>query len=161
MVTTTLSRGREIVAIPGPSMIPDRVLSAMHRAMPNIYEGELLAVSDRIFGALPAIARTSGRPFVTISVSLPSTSMVRRGCRIDDVGFTAKRTTTGWPVEMPPRMPPAWFERKRGRPSFPARISSAFSSPERAAAAKPSPISTPFTALMLIIADARSWSSLP
>jgi alanine-glyoxylate transaminase/serine-glyoxylate transaminase/serine-pyruvate transaminase len=66
-VTTTLSRGREIVAIPGPSMIPDRVLSAMHRAMPNIYEGELLAISDRIFAALPAIARTSGRPFVTIS----------------------------------------------------------------------------------------------
>jgi alanine-glyoxylate transaminase/serine-glyoxylate transaminase/serine-pyruvate transaminase len=66
-VTTTLSGGREIVAIPGPSMIPDRVLAAMHRSMPNIYEGELLELSDRIFAALPAIARTSGRPFVTIS----------------------------------------------------------------------------------------------
>ena len=28
----TLSRGRDILAIPGPSIIPDRVLRAMHRA---------------------------------------------------------------------------------------------------------------------------------
>ena len=37
----TLSRGRDILAIPGPSIIPDRVLAAMHRPAPNIYEGEL------------------------------------------------------------------------------------------------------------------------
>ena len=37
----SLNAGRELVAIPGPSVVPDRVLSAMHRAMPNIYEGEL------------------------------------------------------------------------------------------------------------------------
>jgi alanine-glyoxylate transaminase/serine-glyoxylate transaminase/serine-pyruvate transaminase len=48
-------------------MIPDRVLAAMHRPMPNIYDGELLAVSDRIFEQLPEIARTTGRVFVTIS----------------------------------------------------------------------------------------------
>ena len=46
-------------------------------------------------------------------------------------------------------------------PSLPMRISSAFSSPDSAAAAKPAPISTPFTALMLISAAAMSWSSLP
>ena len=33
--------------------------------------------------------------------------------------MTAKRATTGWPVEMPPRMPPAWLDRKRGAPSLP------------------------------------------
>ncbi len=49
----------------------------------------------------------SWRPLVEISVSLPKRSMVRRGVRIDDVGFTAKRATIGWPEEMPPRMPPA------------------------------------------------------
>ena len=59
---------------------------------------------------------------------------VRRGLRIEDVGFTAKRATTGWPVEMPPRMPPAWLDRNSGRPSLPMRISSAFSSPVSAAA---------------------------
>ncbi len=46
------------------------------------------------------------------------------------------------------------------RPSGPISISSALALPVRAAAAMPSPISTPFTALMLIIAAARSWSSL-
>src|ERR1700742_2792566 len=54
----------------------------------------------------------SCRPLVKISVSPPLRSTVRRGVRIDDVGFTAKRTTTGCPVEMPPRMPPAWLDRK-------------------------------------------------
>jgi hypothetical protein len=44
---------------------------------------------------------------------------------------------------------------------LPVRISSAFSSPDNEAAAKPAPISTPFTALMLISPEAMSWSSLP
>ncbi len=35
----TLSHGRHYFAIPGPSVIPDRVLQAMHQAAPNIYEG--------------------------------------------------------------------------------------------------------------------------
>ena len=41
------------------------------------------------------------------------------------------------------------------------RISSALASPVSAAAAKPSPISTPFTALIDISAAAISASSLP
>ena len=88
----------------------------------------------------------------------PATVMVRRGVRIEEVGLTAKRATTGWPVEMPPRMPPAWFEEKRG-PSLPMKIGSAFV-PVSAAAAKPAPISTPLTALIVISAIARSLSSL-
>ncbi len=63
----TLNAGRELVAIPGPSVVPDRVLSAMHRAMPNIYGGELIDVSNEVFERLPAIARTTGRPFVAIA----------------------------------------------------------------------------------------------
>jgi len=47
---------------------------------------------------------------VTRSVSCPEAVIVWRGVRIDEVGFTEKRQTTGWPVEMPPRMPPAWFD---------------------------------------------------
>ena len=71
----------------------------------------------------------SCRPLVTISVSSPVTVMVRRGVRIEEVGLTAKRATRSCPVEMPPRMPPAWFEEKRGLPSSPMKISSAFSVP--------------------------------
>ena len=101
----------------------------------------------------------SWRPLVMMSVSAPGRSTVWRGDRIDEVGFTAKRTTTGWPVEMPPSTPPALLERKRV-PLLPVRISSAFSSPDNSAAPKPAPISTPFTALIDIIAAASSASSL-
>ena len=103
----------------------------------------------------------SWRPLVIRSTSRLSLVTVRRGVRIDEVGFTANRTTIGWPVEMPPSTPPAWLARKVGRPSLLARISSALSSPRSAAEAKPSPISTPLTALIDIIAAARSASSLP
>lgn len=75
------------------------------------------------------------------------------------VGLTVKRATMSWPVDRPPKMPPAWLERKRTvSPSM--RISSVFSSPVRAAASMPAPISTALTALMLISALARSASSL-
>ncbi|MEM7191155.1 MAG: aminotransferase class V-fold PLP-dependent enzyme [Pseudomonadota bacterium] len=62
-----LNRGRALTSIPGPTVIPDRVLGAMHRAMPNIYEGELIEVTDTVFRDLPKVARTSGRVFVPIS----------------------------------------------------------------------------------------------
>jgi alanine-glyoxylate transaminase/serine-glyoxylate transaminase/serine-pyruvate transaminase len=48
------------MAIPGPSVIPDRVLNAMHRASPNIYEGELLDLTATLFPDLKAVARTNG-----------------------------------------------------------------------------------------------------
>jgi hypothetical protein len=57
-------------------------------------------------------------------------------------------------------MPPAWFDAYSG-PVSPMVISSAFALPVSAAAAMPSPISTPLTALMDIMAAARSVSSLP
>lgn len=63
----TLRFGPPVVAIPGPSIVPDRVLDAMRRPMPNIYAGELVEVSDEIFAGLGSLARTSGESFVTIS----------------------------------------------------------------------------------------------
>ncbi len=62
----SLAEGPEIVAIPGPSVIPDRVLSAMHRSMPDIYAGELEDVIDEVFDALPGMARTTSRGYVVI-----------------------------------------------------------------------------------------------
>jgi alanine-glyoxylate transaminase/serine-glyoxylate transaminase/serine-pyruvate transaminase len=46
--------------------MPERVLNAMHRSMPDIYSGQLTAVIDEVFDALPAIARTTSRAFVPI-----------------------------------------------------------------------------------------------
>lgn len=63
----TLRFGPPVVAIPGPSIMPDRVLEAMRRPMPNIYAGELLEVNAEIFAGLGSIARTEGESFVTIS----------------------------------------------------------------------------------------------
>ena len=54
-----LSHGRTYLAIPGPSVMPDRVLSAMHRASPNIYGGEIHDVVAGIWPRLRAAARTA------------------------------------------------------------------------------------------------------
>ena len=40
--------------------MPDRVLQAMHRASPNIYEGELLDLIRGVIPDLKAVARTAG-----------------------------------------------------------------------------------------------------
>jgi alanine-glyoxylate transaminase/serine-glyoxylate transaminase/serine-pyruvate transaminase len=45
--------GRPYLAIPGPSVMPDRVLAAMHRAAPNIYAG---ALHDLVAGILPDLS---------------------------------------------------------------------------------------------------------
>ena len=54
----TLANGRQYLAIPGPSVVPDRVLQAMHRAAPNIYDLELAEMVEGLVPDLKAIART-------------------------------------------------------------------------------------------------------
>lgn len=56
----SLAAGRSYLAIPGPSVVPDRVLRAMHRAAPNIYGGELHDLTRRVSQDLCAVARTAG-----------------------------------------------------------------------------------------------------
>jgi alanine-glyoxylate transaminase / serine-glyoxylate transaminase / serine-pyruvate transaminase len=61
MSTSPIARhGREYLAIPGPSVIPDAVLQAMHRAAPNIYAGELIDLAAGIVPVLKRVARTDG-----------------------------------------------------------------------------------------------------
>ncbi len=55
-----LSFGRDIFMTPGPSVIPDAVLNAMHRPAPNIYEGELVDMTTSIFADLKTIVGTKG-----------------------------------------------------------------------------------------------------
>lgn len=54
----SLSQGRTYLAIPGPSVMPDAVLQAMHRASPNIYEGELVEMMPALMADLKKVART-------------------------------------------------------------------------------------------------------
>ncbi len=63
----SLSFGRDLLAIPGPSVIPDRVLNAMHRASPNIYEGDLIDLTDRILTELKSFAGTQHHAAIYIA----------------------------------------------------------------------------------------------
>jgi alanine-glyoxylate transaminase/serine-glyoxylate transaminase/serine-pyruvate transaminase len=54
----SLANGRHYLAIPGPSVMPDRVLQAMHRPAPNIYVGEMVELTHSLVPDLKAIART-------------------------------------------------------------------------------------------------------
>ena len=56
----SLSNGRSYLAIPGPSVIPDQVLQAMHRPTPNIYEGELVEITKSLIPDLKYVAQTDG-----------------------------------------------------------------------------------------------------
>jgi len=60
----SLRFGRPIVAIPGPSIIPERVLEAMGRPMLDLYEGPVVEVSEEVRSRLPGVARTSGEAFI-------------------------------------------------------------------------------------------------
>lgn len=60
MVTkATLSQGFQYLATPGPSVMPEAVLQAMHRPSPNIYEGELIEMTSEVIADLKGVARTS------------------------------------------------------------------------------------------------------
>ncbi len=54
----SLANGRHYLAIPGPSVMPDRVLQAMHRPAPNIYTGQLVEMVAGLVPDLKAVART-------------------------------------------------------------------------------------------------------
>lgn len=56
----SLQNGLTYLAIPGPSIMPDRVLRAMHRAAPNIYTGELTEMVPVIMADLNIMARNEG-----------------------------------------------------------------------------------------------------
>ena len=54
----SLANGVHYLAIPGPSVMPERVLQAMHRSAPNIYTGELVELTHTLVPQLKAVART-------------------------------------------------------------------------------------------------------
>lgn len=62
-----LSHGRPYLAIPGPSVIPDRVLRAMHRPAPNIYAGELVDLTASLIPDLKTVAGTQHNAAIYIA----------------------------------------------------------------------------------------------
>jgi alanine-glyoxylate transaminase/serine-glyoxylate transaminase/serine-pyruvate transaminase len=60
----TVGRGREFLAIPGPTNIPDAVLAAMQRPAIDIYSGDMLSVTRTLLEDLPKIFGTTGRTYI-------------------------------------------------------------------------------------------------
>src|SRR5947209_15655951 len=59
--------GREFLAIPGPTTVPDEVLQAMHRPAVDIYSGPLVALTDGLLADLSRLFRTTGRSYIYIA----------------------------------------------------------------------------------------------
>jgi len=62
----TVRNGREFLSIPGPTTVPDAVLSAMHRPAVDIYSGELVGITESCLADLKRIFRTQGRTYIYI-----------------------------------------------------------------------------------------------
>ncbi|HET6198124.1 MAG TPA: aminotransferase class V-fold PLP-dependent enzyme, partial [Acetobacteraceae bacterium] len=56
--------GREFLAIPGPTTVPDEVLRAMHRPAVEIYSGPLLALTDSLMRDVARVFSTKGRAYI-------------------------------------------------------------------------------------------------
>ena len=104
----------------------------------------------------------SWRPRGCTMTGLPWMSTLSCACRSVATGLKATRKVMGWPLLMPPCMPPEWLDfAESASPGAEGRKMSLTSLPRLSTIAKPSPYSKPFTALMLSMA-APSWAwSLP
>lgn len=60
-------QGRPYLAIPGPSVIPERVLNAMHVPSPDIYKGELHEITRSLIPDLQHIAQTEAKVAIYIA----------------------------------------------------------------------------------------------
>jgi alanine-glyoxylate transaminase/serine-glyoxylate transaminase/serine-pyruvate transaminase len=59
--------GREFLAIPGPTNVPDEVLRAMHRPALDIYSTEMLELTDSLLRDLSKLFATEGQSYIHIA----------------------------------------------------------------------------------------------
>ena len=88
-----LAHGHPYRAIPGPSVMPERVLRAMHRGSPNIYEGELIELVDSLWPDLKALAGT--RHNVAAYIANGHGTWEAANCNLFSRGDTALVLATG------------------------------------------------------------------
>ncbi|QCK86579.1 aminotransferase class V-fold PLP-dependent enzyme [Phreatobacter aquaticus] len=60
----TVANGRALLAIPGPTNIPDRVLQAMIRPAEEIYSGAMVGLTDSLLSDLQKVFRTRARTYI-------------------------------------------------------------------------------------------------
>jgi alanine-glyoxylate transaminase/serine-glyoxylate transaminase/serine-pyruvate transaminase len=63
----SLRSGREFLAIPGPTTVPDQVLQAMQRPAVDIYSGPLVELTDGILADLKTFFRTRHNTYIYIA----------------------------------------------------------------------------------------------
>jgi alanine-glyoxylate transaminase/serine-glyoxylate transaminase/serine-pyruvate transaminase len=63
----TVRAGREFLAIPGPTTMPDEVLRAMHRPALDIYSEQMVELSDSLLRDLSRLFATKGKSYIYIS----------------------------------------------------------------------------------------------
>ena len=88
-----ISAGRHYLAIPGPSVVPDRVLNAMHRASPDIYGAAFQDIVPAIVDDLKAVART--RDHVAIYIGNGHAAWEAANCNLFSRGDRALSLVTG------------------------------------------------------------------
>ena len=59
--------GREFLAIPGPTTMPDEVLQAMHRPAMDIYSKEMVQLTDGLLRDLSGLFATKGKSYIYIA----------------------------------------------------------------------------------------------
>jgi alanine-glyoxylate transaminase/serine-glyoxylate transaminase/serine-pyruvate transaminase len=62
-----VSAGREFLAIPGPTTMPDEVLRAMHRPALDIYSEEMVQLTDGLLRDLSRLFATKGKSYIYIA----------------------------------------------------------------------------------------------
>ena len=95
----TLRAGREFLAIPGPTTVPDEVLRAMHRPAVDIYDGPLLDLTASLHRDIARVFSTKGHAYLYIAnghgaweASL--TNVLSRGDKI--LVLESGRFAVGW-----------------------------------------------------------------
>ncbi len=63
----TVRAGREFLAIPGPTTMPDEVLQAMHRPALDIYSDQMVQLTDGLLRDLSRLFVTKGRTYIYIA----------------------------------------------------------------------------------------------
>jgi len=59
--------GREFLAIPGPTTMPDEVLQAMHRPAMDIYSEQMVQLTDGLLRDLSKLFATNGKSYIYIA----------------------------------------------------------------------------------------------
>jgi alanine-glyoxylate transaminase / serine-glyoxylate transaminase / serine-pyruvate transaminase len=65
--TMVVRAGREFLAIPGPTNMPDEVLQAMHRPALDIYSDQMVELTDSLLRDLSKLFATKGHSYIHIA----------------------------------------------------------------------------------------------